>query len=77
MLSFTAPVFQFTPSAEIGPNAPPLIRTGIRSVEVLCSCGHAWTARAGDPFTRPALGGLLVTCPSCASDGVARVSDLE
>lgn len=49
-------------SKEIGSTR--VYKTGVRSVQVECSCGHAWTADERNGL-RNVMGGVQIDCPSC------------
>lgn len=56
-------------SKEIGSNKSYAV--AVRSVEVACACGHAWTAREGNGLQN-VIGGVQLTCPKCAASGFAK-----
>lgn len=51
----------------------PADRTGVTQAEATCtSCGHAWTATAGQTGLRNMLGGIRLECPNCEARGEVR-----
>jgi hypothetical protein len=68
--TFSDVEWSYTESREISRNPNPPMRTGVQAVTVSClGCGHAWRAKQyGQGRLRGALGGVIVTCPSCSTD---------
>ena len=69
--------WQYQRSKAIGSNE--MVRAGVEQIEVTCSaCGHAWTARrSGHGKFSPAVGHILLECPSCGQQGAVAGKDLE
>ena len=67
------PTWNYIESREITGSRmrPAPVQGGLKSAAVTCKrCGHAWTTRKfGAGNFSPYIGGVILSCPSCSTDG--------
>jgi hypothetical protein len=57
----------------------PMPRRGnVRSASITCKhCSHSWHASGGGRSLQQTIGGISITCPSCATQGFVTLEDLR